>query len=73
MEEIGEFWDNHRLGDYWDQTTEVAFDVAPERHVILVPLEQEIARKLAEVAQKQGLSTKTLVNVWLSERLQEAI
>ena len=26
-EEIGEFWDNHSLADYWDETNEVDFQV----------------------------------------------
>ena len=26
-EEIGEFWDNHSLSDFEDQTKEVSFDV----------------------------------------------
>lgn len=65
-----EFWDTHDLSDYWDKTTEVQFDVDLEREVILVPVEQNIARRMADIAKKQGLSTETLVNVWLSERLQ---
>lgn len=27
LEEIAAFWDTHSLGDYWDQTHEVDFDV----------------------------------------------
>ena len=68
-----EFWDSHDLSDYWDDTSEAQFDVDLERRVILVPLEQQVARKLAEIARQQGISTETLVNVWLSERLQEAV
>jgi len=26
-EEIGEFWDQHSLDDYWDQTLEAEFEV----------------------------------------------
>jgi hypothetical protein len=73
IEAAAEFWDNHDLSDYWDETSEALFDVDLERRVILVPLEQKVARKLAEVARQQGISTETLVNVWLSERLQKAV
>ena len=31
LEEIAEFWDNHSLDDYWDQTHEVQFEVRAER------------------------------------------
>lgn len=34
-------------------------------------LEPELARKLAECARKQGVSTEALINVWLSEKLAE--
>jgi hypothetical protein len=57
IEAAADFWDTHDLSDYWDQTSAVDFDVELGRRVILVPLEQNIARQLANVARKQGLST----------------
>ena len=37
LEEIGEFWDNHSLGDYWDKTKKVEFSVrAKKRHRITI-------------------------------------
>ena len=72
LEAAADFWDDHDFSDYWDQTSEVTFDVDVDRRVILVPLEQSLARQLADVARKQGLSTETLANLWLSERLQKA-
>jgi hypothetical protein len=73
IEAAAEFWDTHDLADYWDETSEAHFEVELERRVVLVPLEGQIARKLADVARRQGISTETLVNVWLSERLQEVV
>jgi hypothetical protein len=73
IEAAAEFWDTHDLADYWDETSEAHFEVELERRVVLVPLEGHIARKLADVARRQGISTETLVNVWLSERLQEVV
>jgi hypothetical protein len=31
IEEIGAFWDEHSLADYWDQTREVEFEVRAQR------------------------------------------
>jgi hypothetical protein len=73
IEAAAEFWDTHDLADYWDETSEAEFDVELERRIVLVPLEQHVARKLADVARQQGISTETLVNVWLSERLKEVV
>ncbi len=30
LEETGEFWDTHDLGDYWDQTKEVEMSFRPK-------------------------------------------
>jgi hypothetical protein len=67
-----EFWETHSLADYWDQTREVDFDVDLESRVVLVPLEHDLANRLAALARQQGLSIETLVNLWLSERLRQA-
>jgi hypothetical protein len=72
IEAAANFWDTHDFSDYWEQTSEVEFDIALEGRVILVPLEQKIAHQVADIARKQGLSTETLVNIWLNERLQQA-
>lgn len=73
IETAAEFWDKHDLADYWDESSPVSAEVNLERRVILVPLEGHIARQLAEVARRQGISTETLANVWLSERLQAVV
>jgi hypothetical protein len=72
VEEAAEFWDTHDLGDYWDLTRETYFEVDLQRRVFLTALEPELARKLGEYAHKQGISSQTLINLWLSEKLAEA-
>jgi hypothetical protein len=71
IEEAAEFWDTHDLSDYWDLTREAHFDVDIQRRVFLTALEPELAKKLVARARKQGVSTETLINVWLSEKLAE--
>jgi len=71
IEEAGEFWDNHDLADYWDQTSEASFEVDLQRRLFLTALEPELAKRLADRAHKQGVSTETLINVWLGEKLAE--
>lgn len=66
-----QFWDRHSLADYWDDTEEVHFAVDLQRSVFLVPLEHNLARRLANVARRQGLSAETLVNLWVSDHLQQ--
>lgn len=72
IEAAAEFWDTHSLADYWDDTEEAHFDVDLQRSVFLVPLEHNLARRLADVARRQGVSAETLVNLWVSDHLQQA-
>ena len=69
--EAAEFWDGHDLTDYWDQTREASFEVDIQRRVFLTALEPKLAKKLTECARKQGVSTETLINVWLTEKMTE--
>jgi len=71
IEKAAEFWDSHDLADYWDQTREAHFDVDIRRRVFLTALEPGLAKKLTACARRQGVSTETLVNVWLAEKLKE--
>ena len=70
--EAAEFWDSHDLADYWDLTQEVSVEVDIQRRVFLTALEPELAKKLVACARKQGVSTETLINVWLTEKLTAA-
>lgn len=72
IEEAAEFWDTHDLGDYWDLTREAHFEVELQQQFFLTALEPELTRKLSEYAHKQGISSQTLINLWLSEKLAEA-
>ena len=47
--EIGEFWDEHDLSDFWRKTKKVKFDVDVE----------------------SGVSSDTLVNLWLDQKIKE--
>lgn len=71
VSEAAEFWDTHDLGEYWDLTRETRFEVDLQRRVFLTALEPELAKRLVACARKQGVSTETLINVWLAERLKE--
>jgi len=67
--EAAEFWDNHDLTDYWDLTREASVEVDIRRRTFLTALEPELAKKLVACARQQGVTTETLINVWLAERL----
>jgi hypothetical protein len=69
-EEAAEWFDTHDMTEYADQLTPVEFhgDLRKNRH--WVELDDELARQLRQLAQRQHVSTRTLVNTFLKERLQ---
>jgi len=73
IEEAADFWDEHDLTDYWDLTKEVQMEVDIQRRVFLTALEPTLAQQLTAIAHKQGISTETLVNVWLKEKVEESV
>ncbi len=73
IDEAAEFWDTHDLGDYWNLTEEVNFETHIQRRVFLTALEPQLAKRLTEYAHKQGISTETMINVWLNEKLTSVI
>ena len=68
-EEIGEFWDTHSLADYWDQTYEVEFEVRSPRHH-RISIEADLFDRIADEARHRGVSSETLINLWIAERLR---
>lgn len=69
-EDAGEFWDAHDLADYWDKTKEadLTFNLR-KRHYYIAILPQ-IAKELQLISESQGVSTETVVNLWLQEKLR---
>ena len=73
IEEAAEFWDTHDLGDYWDLTKEVHFETDIQRRVFLTALEPQLAKRISDYAYRQGISTETMINMWLGEKLTSVI
>jgi hypothetical protein len=72
-QEIGEFWDDHDLADYWDKIEPVEFEVEIQSNTIYFPVESNLSTKLAAAAKKHGVSPETLVNLWLQEKIAEEL
>ena len=72
IEEIIEFWDSHSTADYEDEMEEVSFDIKLQEEIFTVALVPELVAPLQRQAKARGVSTETLVNLWLAERLKRA-
>ena len=68
-EEIGEFWDSHSAGDYLNETHNVDIEVRVKRRHRIV-LDPDIYSAVELEAHHRGVKPETLVNLWVSEKLQ---
>ena len=69
--EIGKFWDDHDLADYWNKTRKVKMDVVLEPEATYYPVEKGLSERIQSLARKKGVSSDTLVNLWLEQKLKE--
>jgi len=71
LKEIAEFWDTHSLADYDDQTYEVEMTFEPSARRPVVIIEPELMEDLRRIASERKVSTQTLVNLWLRQRVDQ--
>ncbi|MDQ3258598.1 MAG: BrnA antitoxin family protein [Acidobacteriota bacterium] len=69
LEEAGEFWDAHGSTDYEEYMQEAHFDVDLKRYSTEVRVSDELPRGVRKIARRQGVATKTLINLWLQEKV----
>jgi len=69
---LGEFWDTHSLADYWDDTEPAQLEFAPLLgRRTMVPVDPDLLLRVQHAAQTRGLSTESLVNLLLEQRMQQ--
>jgi hypothetical protein len=49
----------------------VKFEVVAEPEATYYPVEKDLSTKIQSVARKQGVSSDTLVNLWLEQKVKE--
>jgi len=69
--EIGEFWDEQDLSDFWSKTRPVRADVELESEESLYAIEKGLSETIRREAKGRGVSPHTLVNLWLQEKIQK--
>jgi hypothetical protein len=71
-EEMGEFWDTYSLADYWDQTEPAEFEISEQtRRRYMVRIDRDVLNRVQRLARVRGVSTESLVNLLLEQRLGE--
>ena len=69
LEELGGFWDTHSSADYEDAMEAVAVEIDLSSSKVYLPVAKGLLSKVRVQAHRQGVSSETLVNLWLQERL----
>lgn len=72
LEKFLEFWDTHSTADYADQMSAIRVAVKIQSKKVYYPVAGELASGLRQEARRQGITTETLVNLWLKEKLTRA-
>lgn len=71
-EAMAAFWDTHDLADYWEQTEPAEFEISPEaRRRYLVSVDRNLLLRIQRMARIRGITTESLVNLFLEEHLHE--
>jgi len=72
LEEFWAFWDTHSTTDYEDvmEVVDVHVDIRSSR--VYCAVAKEIIAQVRIQARRQGVSTETLINLWLREKATEA-
>jgi len=70
LEELSDFWDTHSSADYEEvmEPVEVEIDLASSK--VYCPVAKDLLRQVRRQARQQGVSTETLINLWLQEKLR---
>jgi CopG antitoxin of type II toxin-antitoxin system len=73
LDELVEFFDTHDMGEYWDRMPEAGLDIDIRQRKHLVALDDDLAGKVARVARSRHVSSESLVNSLLREKLTDTI
>ncbi|MFN3476567.1 MAG: CopG family antitoxin [Candidatus Methylomirabilales bacterium] len=72
LEEFWAFWDTHSTADYEDLMEDVDVHVDIRSSKIYCAVAKDIIAQVRTQARRQGVSTETLINLWLREKVTEA-
>ena len=72
LEEFWNFWDTHSSADYEDDMEEVEVELDLSSSKVYLPVAKDLLDKVRAQARQQGVSSETLVNLWLQERLSKS-
>ena len=70
LEELSDFWDTHSSADYEEVMEPVEAEIDLSFSKVYCPVAKDLLRQVRRRAHQQGVSTETLINLWLQEKLR---
>lgn len=70
LEELSDFWDTHSTADYEEVMEPVEAEIDLSSSKVYCPVAKDLLRQVRRQARQQGVSTETLINLWLQEKLR---
>lgn len=71
LDKLVEFFDNNDLGEYMDNMPEADFEINIKKRTHLFTLDDDLAQKITEIAKLKHISSESLIDSWLKEKIQE--
>ncbi len=71
LDSLVEFFDTHDWGDYFEGMPKASFDINIKKRTHVIALDEDLAKRLDQIARSKRVSSKTLVNRWLREKISE--
>ena len=66
-----EFWDEHSLDEFDDELEGVQVECVRDNDILPVRLDRADLQRLANLAEKKGLTQNALARIWIKERLRQ--
>ena len=70
LEELSDFWDTHSSADCEEVMEPVEAEIDLSACKVYCPVARDLLRQVRRQARQQGVSTETLINLWLQEKLR---
>lgn len=73
VDELADYFDTHDMSEHWEHLPAVEFTVSLQKKSYLVSVDEDVMKRLAEVARAQHTSAEVLVNSWLREKTAQVV
>ncbi len=71
LDKLVAFFETHDTGDYLDAMHEAHFDINLKHRTHIIALDEDLADRVTAIARAKRVSSKTLINKWLREKVLE--